>query len=192
MRGGTDIPLPHLSFELLLARVRAAPDLVTFDQLSERVWIGLVVTPETISQRVKPVREALGDDPHAARYIAGVRGRGYRMVAAVRPLADRRRAPAALQAGLPQAGAPAVDAPDAPASASRQRARVGQRGRGVHAVVPAARRRQPFQGPAPQQPTRPFKAALLPLGVDAGDAPAYKYSVTVGGKVLDPIVIVDK
>jgi hypothetical protein len=50
----------------------------------------------------------------------------------------------------------------------------------------------PFQGPAPQQPTRHFKAALLPLGADTAEAPAYKYSVTVGGKVLDPIVIVDK
>jgi hypothetical protein len=50
----------------------------------------------------------------------------------------------------------------------------------------------PFQGEAPRQPTRHFRAALQLLGADAGDAPAYKYSVTVGGKVLDPIVIVDK
>ena len=90
-RAGNDIPLPHLSFELLITLARAAPDLVTFDQLTERVWTGLVITPETISQRVKLVRDALGDDPHAPRYIAGVRGRGYRMVATVRPLADRRR-----------------------------------------------------------------------------------------------------
>jgi TolB-like protein/Flp pilus assembly protein TadD/DNA-binding winged helix-turn-helix (wHTH) protein len=90
-RAGNDIPLPHLSFELLVTLARAAPDLVTFDQLTERVWTGLVITPETISQRVKLVRDALGDDPHAPRYIAGVRGRGYRMVATVRPLADRRR-----------------------------------------------------------------------------------------------------
>src|SRR6266850_993263 len=90
-RAGNDIPLPQLSFELLVTLARAAPDLVTFDQLTERVWTGLVITPETISQRVKLVRDALGDDPHAPRYIAGVRGRGYRMVATVRPLADRRR-----------------------------------------------------------------------------------------------------
>ena len=91
MRGGSDIPLPHLSFELLLTLARAAPDVVSFDQLTARVWPGLVITPETISQRVKLVRDALGDDPHAPRYIAGVRGSGYRMVASVRPLADRRR-----------------------------------------------------------------------------------------------------
>ena len=89
-RAGTDIPLPHLSFKLLVALARAAPDLVSFHELTERVWPGLVITPETISQRVKLVRDALGDDSHAPRYIGGVRGRGYRMVASVRPLTKRR------------------------------------------------------------------------------------------------------
>src|SRR5258705_5580897 len=105
-RAGKDIPLPPLSFELLVTLARAAPDLVTFDQLTERVWTGLVITPETISQRVKLVRDALGDDPHAPRYIAGVRGRGYRMVATVRPLADRRRSSPA-GAPIEEAGAAA-------------------------------------------------------------------------------------
>jgi TolB-like protein/tetratricopeptide (TPR) repeat protein/DNA-binding winged helix-turn-helix (wHTH) protein len=90
-RDGSDIPLPHLSFDLLVALARAAPNLVTFDQLIERVWTGLVISPETISQRVKLVRSALGDDPQAPRYITAVRGRGYRMVAEVRPLGERRR-----------------------------------------------------------------------------------------------------
>jgi len=90
-RAGVEIPLPHLSFELLVTLARAAPNLVTFDQLTERVWTGLVISPETISQRIKLVRTALGDDPHAPRYIGGVRGRGYRMVAPVSPMAERRR-----------------------------------------------------------------------------------------------------
>src|SRR5690242_20116695 len=88
-RAGTVIPLKALSFDLLVTLVRAAPNLVSFDQLSERVWPGLVVTPETIVQRVKLLRSALGDDPHAPRYIEGVRGRGYRMLAEVRPLTKR-------------------------------------------------------------------------------------------------------
>ena len=90
-RGERDIALPRLSFDLLVTLTRAAPNLVSFDQLMERVWPGLVVAPDTISQRVSLVRDALGDDPHAPRYIAGVRGSGYRMVATVRPLKDRRR-----------------------------------------------------------------------------------------------------
>jgi len=124
-RAGVEIPMPHLSFELLVALSRAAPNLVTFDQLTERVWPGLVITPETISQRVKLVRTALGDDPQAPRYIGGVRGRGYRMVAPVRPLTERRRsepvAPYWVAEGTSAAAAQsaAQPAPAAPPSAPK-------------------------------------------------------------------------
>jgi TolB-like protein/Flp pilus assembly protein TadD/DNA-binding winged helix-turn-helix (wHTH) protein len=123
-RAGNDIPLPHLSFELLAALARAAPDVVTFDQLTERVWPGLVITPETISQRVKLVRDALGDNPQAPRYIAGVRGSGYRMAASVRPLTDRRRTPVSDSPVLPYW----INTPDAdqPASADTPRAGVAR------------------------------------------------------------------
>ena len=84
-RGDAQIPLSTLSFELLLALARAAPNHLTFNQLIDQVWPGLVVSPETVSQRVKVVREALGDDAQAPKYILGVRGRGYRMLARVQP-----------------------------------------------------------------------------------------------------------
>jgi DNA-binding winged helix-turn-helix (wHTH) protein len=87
-RAGRDIALPHLSFELLVALARSAPNVVTVEKLAERVWPGLTITPETVSHRVKLVRDALGDDSRAPRYIAGIRGRGYRIVAPVQPLAD--------------------------------------------------------------------------------------------------------
>src|SRR5262245_64638543 len=91
------IPLKALSFDLLVTLARAAPNLVSFDQLNERVWPGLVITPETIVQRVKLLRGALGDDPHAPRYIEGVRGRGYRMVAQVRPVAESLPVPESIE-----------------------------------------------------------------------------------------------
>src|SRR5215467_10820885 len=90
------IPLKALSFDLLVTLVRVAPNLLSFDQLNERVWPGLVITPETIVQRVKLLRSALGDDPHAPRYIEGVRGRGYRMVAQVRPIAEPLAVPESI------------------------------------------------------------------------------------------------
>ena len=124
-RAGSDIPLPHLSFQLLVTLAHSAPDVVTFDELTERVWPGLVITPETISQRVKLVRDALGDDPQAPRYIAGVRGSGYRMVATVRPLKDRRRPVPGQElpywiksAGSAEAGASRPNAAATPATAS--------------------------------------------------------------------------
>src|SRR5215469_7006350 len=70
-RAGAVIRLQSLSFDLLVTLARAAPNLVSFEQLGERVWPGLAVTPETIVQRVKLLRSALGDDAHAPRYIEG-------------------------------------------------------------------------------------------------------------------------
>jgi TolB-like protein/DNA-binding winged helix-turn-helix (wHTH) protein len=79
-RGETPIPLPKLSFELLVALARAAPKLVSIDELMTQVWPGLVVNPETVAQRVKMLRDALGDEPRTPRYIESVRSRGYRLL----------------------------------------------------------------------------------------------------------------
>jgi len=84
-RAGIEITLPILSFELLLALIRAAPNFLNNDLLMARVWPGLIVTPETVAKRVNLLRVALGDSAQEPRYIAGVRGRGYRLVAAVSP-----------------------------------------------------------------------------------------------------------
>jgi DNA-binding winged helix-turn-helix (wHTH) protein len=43
-RAGSDIPLPHLSFDLLVTLAQAAPNFVSFDH-QERVWPGLVIVP---------------------------------------------------------------------------------------------------------------------------------------------------
>jgi TolB-like protein/DNA-binding winged helix-turn-helix (wHTH) protein/tetratricopeptide (TPR) repeat protein len=92
-RDGKEVPLPRLSFDLFVALVRAAPNLVTPDELMAQVWPGLVVTPETVSQRVKLLRQSLNDDPRQPRYVAGVRGRGYRIAAPVEVVNGARSLP---------------------------------------------------------------------------------------------------
>jgi TolB-like protein/DNA-binding winged helix-turn-helix (wHTH) protein len=84
-RAGIEITLPNLSFQLLLALIRVAPNVLSNDLLMARVWPGLIVSPETVAKRVNLLREALGDNAQDPRYIAGVRSRGYRLVAAVSP-----------------------------------------------------------------------------------------------------------
>ena len=111
-RAGIELSLSQLSFQLLLALTRAAPNLLTFDQIMERVWPGVVVSPETISQRVKLVREALGDDSQSPRYVGGVRGRGYRMVAEVAPVDAAAPEPTA-SGPAPIGAAPARSRPTA-------------------------------------------------------------------------------
>jgi TolB-like protein/Flp pilus assembly protein TadD len=92
-RNSQRISLPKLSYELLLALIDAAPGLLTHEDLAERVWRGRVVTPETLAQRVLLLRRALGDDARNPRYLRGVRGMGYQLIASVRERADpdRRR-----------------------------------------------------------------------------------------------------
>ena len=110
-RDGAEIPLPRLTFDLLVALAAAAPNIATIDDLMRLVWPKVVVNPETVAQRIKLLRAALGDDPQEPRYIAGVRGRGYRLVCAVEAV------PASV-APVPAAS----PRPPAPAASARKRA----------------------------------------------------------------------
>jgi len=74
------IALGPLTYRLLLTLVEAAPNVVSQDQLIAAIWDGRPVSPETISQRIKLLRDALADDPHHPRYVELVRGQGYRLV----------------------------------------------------------------------------------------------------------------
>ena len=118
-RAGSEITLSDLSFDLLLELTRGAPNVVSFEQLMQRVWPRLVVGPETISQRVKVVREALGDDANSPRYIAGVRGRGYRIVSDVEPLTSTASAEPAPSSSATSAAATELAAKAARPSRSR-------------------------------------------------------------------------
>ncbi len=80
-RGGTDLGVTGRSFDMLIALSRAAPGMLSFDALLDTVWPGTVVGVETVTQRVKLLRQALGDDAERPRYILAVRGHGYRLAA---------------------------------------------------------------------------------------------------------------
>jgi len=92
-RGAAPIALPKLPYDLLIALVRATPNVVSLDELMRQVWPGVIVSPETVSQRVKLLRDALDDDSRAPRYIGGLRGRGYQVIAEVTELADIEAVP---------------------------------------------------------------------------------------------------
>jgi DNA-binding winged helix-turn-helix (wHTH) protein/TolB-like protein/Tfp pilus assembly protein PilF len=82
-RNGVVLHVPKLSFDLLLALTRAAPNVLSVRQLMEQVWLHQVVGVETVTQRVKLLRNALGDSARQPRYLVGERRRGYRILAPV-------------------------------------------------------------------------------------------------------------
>ncbi len=77
--------MTRLSFKALQALVQAAPALISHDELIDRIWgANRVITLDNLSQRMKTLRQSLGDDPNNPVYIEGVRGEGYRLVPEVR------------------------------------------------------------------------------------------------------------
>ena len=85
-RGDNEILLPKLSFKLLKVLAENSPNLLEQEELIGEIWPEMVVGVETLKQRVRLLRKSLGDDAKSPRYIAAVRGRGYRLVPEVKVL----------------------------------------------------------------------------------------------------------
>lgn len=66
---------------VLLQLVRAEGRTMSRDGLLDEVWKGTCPTPDVLTQAVKDLRRALGDDLHAPRYVETVPRLGYRLVA---------------------------------------------------------------------------------------------------------------
>lgn len=169
-RGGAVLPFPGLSFDLLLALVRRAPNVVASGDLMAEVWAGRVVNDETVAKRVELVRAALGDDSRQARYITVVRGHGYRVIAPVEAAADGEpHATATAPPDTPRTSAPtpvrrAVPYVIAAVLAAGALAIWTQWPRG--AAPPAAAARKPL-------PARPALAVLPLANLSAADASEY-------------------
>jgi Tol biopolymer transport system component/DNA-binding winged helix-turn-helix (wHTH) protein len=69
---------------VLLQLVRAAGRTLSRDELLNEVWKGTCPTPDVLTQAVKDLRRALGDDLNAPRYVETLPRLGYRLVASAR------------------------------------------------------------------------------------------------------------
>ena len=78
-RDGDVLDVQGLSFRLLACLLAHGSEVVSFDTLIGEVWSPAVVGEETVTQRVKLLRQSLGDDGRQPRYIRSVRGRGYQL-----------------------------------------------------------------------------------------------------------------
>jgi len=99
LEGDRPVDLSPKLLDLLLHLLDNAGELVTKEALLDALWPGANVTDNALTQAVSELRQALGDDAGAPRFIKTVARRGYRFVAPVE----------AVHA------TPAAPAPDAPA-----------------------------------------------------------------------------
>ena len=71
------IALGNRAFEIVEVLIRAGGQLVTKDDLMERIWPGAIVGDNTLQVHISAVRKALGTD---RGMLKTSHGRGYRLV----------------------------------------------------------------------------------------------------------------
>lgn len=76
---GQVLDVSGLSFRLLHYLLTQGTRVVGFDALIANIWAPAIVNEETVTQRVRLLRQALGDDGRQARYLRSVRGQGYQL-----------------------------------------------------------------------------------------------------------------
>ncbi|KIX84641.1 response regulator transcription factor [Thermus filiformis] len=75
---GRPLPLTRREFDLLAFLARRPGRVYTREELLEAVWGEYLGTPRTVDQHILQLREKLGEDPKAPRFLETVRGVGYR------------------------------------------------------------------------------------------------------------------
>jgi len=83
---GQEVRVGHKVMAVLVCLVQADGELVTKDQLVERVWQGAFTTDEAVATVVYELRKALGDDARRPSFVETIRQGGYRWLAEVAPL----------------------------------------------------------------------------------------------------------
>ena len=105
LRGDQQLPLRRQSFDVLQYLAEHAGVLISKDDLRQAVWSTTQVTPDSVVQCIKEIRQTLGEE--ARWIIRTVSGRGYVFMAEVVPAAPEPSAStappepgSAVQAGL--------------------------------------------------------------------------------------------
>jgi DNA-binding response OmpR family regulator len=80
-QAGTELALRPKEFDLLAALVRHRGRVVSRAELLREVWgYAAGIESRTVETHLAALRERLGDDPQAPRYIVTVRRAGYRLL----------------------------------------------------------------------------------------------------------------
>ena len=88
LRDGETVPLTPKSFDILLALVERAGEVVSKESLINRVWPDSFVEEGNLTYNISILRKALGERAGEHQYIATVPGRGYQFVETVKDLTD--------------------------------------------------------------------------------------------------------
>jgi DNA-binding winged helix-turn-helix (wHTH) protein/TolB-like protein len=87
---GKTVKVEPKSMAVLLCLARRAGEVISRETLLAEAWPGVVVSDDSLTQVIIKLRKALEDDPDRPVYIQTVTKRGYRLVASVSPIVDKR------------------------------------------------------------------------------------------------------
>src|SRR5215831_20792137 len=90
LRDGETVPLTPKAFDLLLALVERHGHLLEKDELLRTVWPDTFVEEANLASNISQLRKALGDGENGQRYIETAPKRGYRFVASVKEVTEKR------------------------------------------------------------------------------------------------------
>jgi len=74
---GSPVPVGGRAFEIIELLARSAGELVTKDELMNRIWPGAIVMENTLHVHAAAIRKALGPNRHL---LKTEQGRGYRLL----------------------------------------------------------------------------------------------------------------
>jgi DNA-binding winged helix-turn-helix (wHTH) protein/Tol biopolymer transport system component len=94
LRSGEVVPLTPKAFDLLLALVEEHGHLLEKEELLKKVWPDTFVEEANLASNISQLRKVLGDRENGQRYIETAPKRGYRFVASVREVTQKRAEPA--------------------------------------------------------------------------------------------------
>jgi TolB-like protein/DNA-binding winged helix-turn-helix (wHTH) protein len=100
-RAGEVQKLEPRTMRLLLLLAETPGAVVSVERMLNEVWQGVVVGSASVYQAVSQLRRLLGDSDANPTYIANIPRKGYRLLAAVSPIAAPQAAPASASIPVP-------------------------------------------------------------------------------------------
>jgi DNA-binding winged helix-turn-helix (wHTH) protein len=98
--GSRRVDVTPKAFDLLGALLAQRPRAVSKAELQERLWPQTFVTESNLTKLMAELREALGDDARAPRYLRTVRGFGYAFSGPAQADSGPRRPSAGMECRL--------------------------------------------------------------------------------------------
>ncbi len=135
-RAGRALKLERIPMDLLVLLVEHRGELVTRDQIIEKIWGKDVFldTDGSINSAIRKIRQALKDDPEHPRFLQTASGRGYRFIA---PIVQITPGEGLHNEGIADTGSRASSAVDEPTPPSEPPTQTTPRKRGWIVAVAA-------------------------------------------------------